>query len=64
LPHHEGEKQDTIGVIRRASAKLPHHRGFALTYLMENEMSFVRHVVKWHGCGYTIEDNENLNEYI
>jgi hypothetical protein len=35
-----------------------------LTYLMENEMSFVHHVVKWHGYGYTFENNENLNENI
>jgi len=28
---------------------------------MENEMSFVHHTVKWYGCGYTIEDDENLN---
>jgi hypothetical protein len=40
-------KQDTIEVIRKASAKLPHHKGLAFTYLMENEMPFVHHVVEW-----------------
>jgi hypothetical protein len=25
-------------------------------------MSFVHHVIEQHGCDYTIEDNENLNE--
>jgi len=28
---------------------------------MENEMPFVHHIVKWYGCSYTIEDDENLN---
>jgi hypothetical protein len=47
LLSHKMAKRDTIGVIRKASAKLPHHKGLALTYLMENEMSFVCHVVEW-----------------
>jgi hypothetical protein len=46
LPHHKRAKANTIGVIRRASVKLPHHKGIALTYLMENEMSFVCHVIE------------------
>jgi hypothetical protein len=46
LPHHEVTKQDTIGVIRRTSAKLPHHKGLALVYPMKNEMSILCHVVK------------------
>ncbi len=62
LAHHEDGKRNTIGVIKKTSVKLPHHRGLALTYLMENGMSFVHHVIEQHGCDYTIEDNENLNE--
>jgi hypothetical protein len=46
LPRHEGAKQDTIGVIRGVNAKFPHHKGFALIYLMENETPFVHHVVE------------------
>ncbi len=61
-PHHEGAKQDNIGVIGRTSAKLPFHRGLALTYSMENEMTFVHHVIEQQGCGYTMEDNERLND--
>jgi hypothetical protein len=61
LPHHKGAKQHTIGVIRRASANPPHHRGFMLTYPMENETPFISHIVEWQGCGYTIKDNESLN---
>jgi len=45
-PYHEGVKQNTIGVIEKTSAKLPHCMGFMLAYLMENEMSFIHHVVK------------------
>jgi hypothetical protein len=52
----------TIGVTRRASAKLPHHRRHVLTYPMENEMPLVHHVVGWHGCNCTSEDDESLNE--
>jgi hypothetical protein len=62
LPHHKRVKRDTIGVIRRLSAKLPHHKGLALAYTMENETPLVRHVIKWQGCDYTIEDNKSLNE--
>jgi hypothetical protein len=46
LPYHEGAKQDTIGVIRRANAKLPHHRGHVPTYPMENEMSLIHNARK------------------
>jgi hypothetical protein len=62
LPCHERAKRNSIGVIRKTSAKLPHHSGLALAYPMENEMPLVRHVIEWQGCGYTIEDDENLNE--
>ncbi len=62
LPRHDGAKWNTIGVITKASAKLPHHRGLALVYTMENETPFIHHVVEWQGCDYTIEDDENLNE--
>ncbi len=43
---HKGAKQDTIGVARRANAKPPHCIGPMLTYLMENKMPFVHHVVE------------------
>ncbi len=62
LAHHDGAKRNTIGVVRRASAKLPHYTGLVLAYLMENEMSLVHHVVKWWGCNCTIDNNKNLNE--
>jgi hypothetical protein len=62
LPYHEGLKQNTIGVIKGTNAKLPHHRGFALAYPMEDKTPFVHHVVKQHGCSYTIKENESLNE--
>jgi hypothetical protein len=58
MPHHEVTKRDTIGVIKRVNAKLPHHKGLALTYPMENETSFVRHVIKRQGCDYTIKDKK------
>jgi hypothetical protein len=62
LPYHKGAKQNTIGVIRGVNAKLPHHRGLALAYLMKNEMSLVHNIVERQGCDYTIENNESLNE--
>jgi hypothetical protein len=62
LPHHEGAKQNNIKVIRGTNAKLPHHRGLALTYPMENEMSLIHHIVERQGSDYTIEDNKSLNE--
>jgi len=34
-PHQEEAKQDTIGVVGGASAKLPHCMGLALTYPLE-----------------------------
>jgi hypothetical protein len=46
LAHHEGAKQDTIGVARRTSAKLPHCTNLSQVYLMENEMSLVHHAIK------------------
>jgi hypothetical protein len=45
LPHHEGAKQDTIGVIKRTNVKLPHHRGLMLSYPMENKMPFAHHAI-------------------
>jgi hypothetical protein len=61
-PHHEGAKQDTIGVGRGVSAKLSHYTDPALIYLMENEMPFVHHIVERWGCNYTNEDNKGLSE--
>ncbi len=46
----------------KTNAKLPHHKGLALAYLMENEMPFEHHVVEWQGCSYPIKDNESLNK--
>jgi hypothetical protein len=46
LPCHEGAKRNTIGVTKGANVKLPHHRGLALIYPMENEMPLVCHVVE------------------
>jgi hypothetical protein len=42
----EGVKQNIIRVIKRANAKLPHHKGLVLAYLVENKILFVHHVVK------------------
>ncbi len=64
LPRHKGPKWDTIGVIRGASAKLPHYMGPTLVYIMENKMSLVHHIVEWRGCGYINEDGKGLNERI
>jgi len=47
LPWQKGAKGDTIKVVRRVSAKLSHHKGLMPIYPMENEMSFLHHVVKW-----------------
>jgi hypothetical protein len=38
LPRHKGAKQNTIGVITRANAKLPHHKGHVSAYPMEYKM--------------------------
>jgi hypothetical protein len=46
LPYNEGAKQNTIKVTRGASVSLPHHKGFALIYPMENETSFLPHVIE------------------
>ncbi len=62
LFRHEGAKRDTIGVIRGANAKLPHHKGLVLTYPMKDEMPLVHHVIERHGCNYIIENDESLNE--
>jgi hypothetical protein len=62
LPHHEGAKQNTIGVIRRTNVKQPHHESFVLAYSMENETPFVRHIIEQQGCDYIIEVYISLNE--
>jgi len=46
LPRHEGAKQNTIGIIRGASAKLSHCTSLALAYPMENDMPFLHHAVE------------------
>ncbi len=61
-PCHEEVKRDTIGVAGGANAKLPHCTGHVLIYPMENKMPLVHHVIEWHGCHYTNEDNKGLNE--
>jgi hypothetical protein len=61
-PHHEGAKQNTIGVVGGVSAKLPHYINLVLTYPMENEMPFVHHTIKWWGCGYIDEDDKGMSE--
>jgi hypothetical protein len=45
-PNTKGENKTPIGVTRGTNAKLPHHSGLVPTYLMENEMLVVHHVVK------------------
>jgi len=62
LPHHEEAKRDTIGVVRGASAKLPHCTGPTLIYPMENKMPFIYHAIERWGCGYTDKDNKGLCE--
>jgi hypothetical protein len=52
--HHWGNK--------RTSAKLPHHKGLALIYPMENKMLVVHHIIKQQGCSHTIKDSKSLNE--
>jgi len=61
-PCHEEAKWDTIGVIGRLIAKLPHYTNFALIYPMENKMSLAHHVVKWWGYDYTDQNNKSLSE--
>jgi hypothetical protein len=61
-PRHEKAKQDTIRVIRGASAKLLHYSSPLLVYPMENKMSLVHHIVKWWGYGYADQDDKGLSE--
>jgi hypothetical protein len=61
-PHHKGGKENTIGVTKRASVKLPHCTGLVLAYLMENEMPLVHHTAKRWGCDYTNKDDKSLSE--
>jgi hypothetical protein len=42
----KGQNETPLGVTRGTSVNLPHHRGFVLTYIMKNEMSFVHHPVE------------------
>jgi hypothetical protein len=53
-----------MGVTKRTSAKLPHHKGLALIYPVENKTTFVHHTIERHGCSCIIEDNKSLNERI
>jgi hypothetical protein len=62
LPQHEGAKCDTIGVTKRVSPKLQHHKVFVLVYSMENETPFVHHIIEWQGCGCIVKDDKSLNE--
>jgi hypothetical protein len=62
LPRHKGAKQNTIRVVEKAGAKLPHCMGLALAYPMKNKMSFVHHTVERWGCDYTNENDKGLNE--
>ncbi len=55
-------KWNTIGVAIRASIKLPHSTCLTPTYLMENKMQLVHHIVEWWGCICIIENNKGLNE--
>jgi len=61
-PHRKRVERDTIGLIRGASANLPHCTSFALTYPMENKMPFVHYIIEWWGCSCTIEADTCLNE--
>jgi hypothetical protein len=63
FPCHKVAKRNFIKVIKGTNATPPHHKGLMLAYLMENETPLVYHVVEWQGCGYTIKDNKNLNEW-
>jgi hypothetical protein len=60
-PCHEA-KQNTIGVVGKVSAKLPHCTNLVLVYPMENQMSLVHHVVERCKCSYINKDNKCLNE--
>jgi hypothetical protein len=63
-PRNKGGKWNTIGVARKASAKLPHCMGLMLTYPMENKMPLIHHAIEQWGCRYTNEDNKGLSERI
>jgi hypothetical protein len=55
LPRFAKAKQDTIGVIRGANAKLPYHRGCMIAYLVENDAMGCR------GCGCIFKNDKSLN---
>jgi hypothetical protein len=57
LPHHKGAKQNTIGVIRRVIAKLPHHRSFMPSYPMENVATIALGLRSRQG-GWKVVDQE------
>jgi hypothetical protein len=44
--HHEKAKQNTIGVTRKANAKLPHCTSQVQDYPMKNKMPLVHHTIK------------------
>jgi hypothetical protein len=46
LPRHEGAKQNTIRVVGKASAKLPHYMGLPLTYPMKNKMPLIHPTIE------------------
>jgi hypothetical protein len=62
LSCHEDRKRNTITIAGRISAKLPHCTNHVLTYLMENEMSLVHHIMEQWGYNYTNKDNKSLSE--
>jgi hypothetical protein len=45
-PTKKGQNETPLGVTRGTNPKLPHYKGVP-TYLMENEMSFIHHVIEW-----------------
>jgi hypothetical protein len=44
-PHHEEAMRNTIGVVRKTSAKLPNCTGLALAYPMENKMPLIHQAI-------------------
>jgi hypothetical protein len=61
-PCHGEVKRNTIGVVGKINAKLPHCTNLVLVYPMENQMSLVHHVVERCRCGYIDKDDKCLNE--
>jgi hypothetical protein len=46
LPHHKKAKQNTIGITKGTSVKLPHHMGHLLAYPMKNETPLIHHTIE------------------